>query len=77
MAKDIRTPWLREGKPRRYMNAGFQHLGRSQVVGELDLFLMSRLKPMGKWFRELEFSSIVKYLSNLSLGKERTTQKGT
>lgn len=75
MAKDVRAAWLRKGKPRRYISAGFQHLGSSHEDGELDSFLMSRLKARGVWFQEPEFSFIIKYLPNLSLVRGRTTQK--
>lgn len=76
MAEDVRATWLRKGKPRRYINAGFHHLGSSHVDGELDPFLMSRLKARGVWFQEPEFSFIIKYLSNISLVRGRTTQRG-
>lgn len=75
MAKDVRATWLREGKPKRYINAGFQHLGSSHVEGELDSFLMSRLKARGVWLRAPEFNFIIKYPSNTSLLRGRTTQK--
>lgn len=75
MAKDVRATWLRKGKPKRYRDAGFQHLGSSHVDGELDSFLMSRLKARGVGDREPEFSFIIKYLPNISLLRGRTAQK--